>query len=373
MSDSAQPTEEIDLLFARARELHDHLEYGLWITDRHGDLIYVSDAFLSLVGLTFDEARDRGWVSVLSSEDVDQTLRDWEETHTAGDDWSYEHRFRAPDGSYRTVLSRGRPVHDDAGEIVGYVGMNVDITERKRAEERVRQEIRDREEVTRIIAHDLRVPLNTIKMSVSLLREEWLSEEQRTRKVDLIDQAADRMDRLIGDLRSMTLIEAGRLKLSREPLDAAELIEAGRDTGAAQAEEGGVDLVTELPPRAPPVLGDRARVLEVFANLLSNALRHTPEGGRVTLSARVEEAAVRFEVADTGPGIPEENLSEVFQRFWRGSAGTRGGSGIGLTISQGIVEAHGGRIGVESPPGGGARFHFTLPRADAAAEADEDA
>ena len=128
-----------------------------------------------------------------------------------------------------------------------------------------------------------------------------------------------------------------------------------------QAQAGQVHLGLEVPGALPPVLADRDRLLQVFSNLLGNALKFTPAGGEIRVGARVEDEQVLFYVRDTGPGIPTELLAHIFDRFWQANRTDRRGAGLGLSIARGIVEAHGGRLQVESEPGRGSTFSFTVP------------
>ena len=224
---------------------------------------------------------------------------------------------------------------------------------------------RARQEVVAVVSHDLKNPLTTIQLAVSFLLEELVPDDpahQREREqLRAIHRSAERMHRLIHDLLDVAEIEAGQLTVTRSSLaievlvtDALELL---RPLAAAKR----ISLVTMLPPALPPVAADRERVLQVFSNLGGNALKFTPEDGRVEIRATGRDTVVEFAVRDTGPGITSEELPHVFDRFWQRSKAGRAGVGLGLAIAQGIVEAHGGRISVESNPGGGSSFMFTLP------------
>jgi len=164
-------------------------------------------------------------------------------------------------------------------------------------------------------------------------------------------------------------IEAGELSVDRRPLDPARLVAEATESFVAEAEERGLYLEIDVAEDLPTLLGDRYRLIQVFSNLLRNALKVTPRGGRIDVSARLEadgddgRSEVRFTIRDTGPGIPPEHLPALFETFWRGERARRGSAGLGLGIARGIVEAHDGRIAVESEPGKGAAFSFTVPAA----------
>jgi PAS domain S-box-containing protein len=224
-----------------------------------------------------------------------------------------------------------------------------------------------RDEVLRVVAHDLRNPLSVILMqSAAALRRGGPEPERRSqRSNENIQRAANRMKRLIQDLIDVTLIEARQLRVDRVRVPARQLlleaVEAQRPLAASAALDVRCDLDCEL----PDVWGDQHRLLQVFENLIGNAIKFTPAGGHITISATPRERDVEFRVADTGGGIAAGDLPHVFDRFWQARKGAHGGAGLGLPITRGIVEAHGGRIWVESTLGRGTTLSFTIPRADA--------
>jgi signal transduction histidine kinase len=223
-----------------------------------------------------------------------------------------------------------------------------------------------RDEVLGIVAHDLRSPLNSISLWTQLverLLQKLGSADLQTRSQEALGSIASacrRMSRLIQDLLDVARLEAGRLSVTMSLQTPASLLREAIDQASPEAT--GFQLHLEAPEAAPPVLADRDRILQVFSNLLGNALKFTPAGGEIWVGARVEGEQVRFHVRDTGPGIPPESLAHIFDRFWQANRTDRRGAGLGLSIAKGIVEAHGGTIQVESEPGRGSTFSFTLPQ-----------
>jgi signal transduction histidine kinase len=172
----------------------------------------------------------------------------------------------------------------------------------------------------------------------------------------------------VDDLRELTLAEAGQLKLERRPVAPADLVDRALEAARAQAEAKGIALQADLPEDLPLVDVDSQRIGQVLGNLLSNALTHTPPGGKVVVVARAKQLAVEVSVSDTGEGIPLERLPYIFERFYRADRSrsrATGGTGLGLSIAKQLVEAHGGRISVASQVGQGTTFTFTLPVAEA--------
>lgn len=171
------------------------------------------------------------------------------------------------------------------------------------------------------------------------------------------------MDRLRQDLLDVAAIEAGRLSFEPGEVVVGEVVHDVVATLSETAEEKRLKLEVAIQPGLPAAWVDRERLHQVLANLLGNAVKFTPPDGRISVGVQPEEAAVRISVSDTGPGIPPEHLSRVFDRFWQARSTRRAGAGLGLAIARGIVEAHGGEMGVRSEPGAGSTFFFTLPRA----------
>jgi signal transduction histidine kinase len=224
--------------------------------------------------------------------------------------------------------------------------------------------VRDRDQVLRVVSHDLKNPLHTIGMVAQILVDVPLSDAERQKHLEIVRRTVDRMDRLVRDLLDATRVQSGHaIPIVAEPVDVETLIADATDSFRDQARDHGQRLETEVVEGIRPVLADRDRLLQVLSNLIGNALKFTPEGGRVRLRAEADgEGIVRFSVDDTGPGIPAESLPHLFELFWqaRDRRATLG-TGLGLSIARGIVESHGGSISVESTPGEGSTFTFTVP------------
>lgn len=222
---------------------------------------------------------------------------------------------------------------------------------------------RAREHMLRIVSHDLRNPVTGVLMGTRMLRRRLEEGHPALDTVEGIEIAAERQRRLIRDLGDVASIEAGQLSVEPRPHEVAALVRNAVRSFAPVAEERGIEVNWAGVGDVPPVLADHDRVVQVLANLLDNALGVTPEGGRVWIEASAADGTVELAVCDTGPGIDPADQERVFERFWRGERVRPGGSGLGLAIARGIVESHGGEIRVESEPGAGATFRFTLPTA----------
>ena len=217
--------------------------------------------------------------------------------------------------------------------------------------------IQGRDEVLGIVAHDLRNPLNTVLLQAQLLQLDG----GRSRQAETIERAATRMDRLIQDLLDVSRMEAGHLPIEQQRVPPRDVAIEAVETQSELAANASVDLRLELPTALPEVWADRSRLLQVLENLVGNAVKFTGRGGRIIVGATPRPTEVLFWVRDTGVGIPAENLGNVFDRFWQARRHDRRGAGLGLPIAKGIIEAHGGRIWVESETGTGTTFYFTVP------------
>ena len=234
------------------------------------------------------------------------------------------------------------------------------------AEQQQRETEQLRRNLLAWIGHDLRTPLASIRALVEALTDGVVTEPtQAQRYLRTIQRDAASLSSLIDELFEMAQIEAGGLHLERQPISLSDLISDTLESFAVKAEELGIGLSGSADPRVDPVRVDAGLVGRVLTNLIGNAVRHTPSGGAVSVSAQSVVGGVRVDVYDSGPGIPVESLSKIFEQFYRGeqsrSRAKGGGSGLGLTIAKAIVETHGGVIGAENRFEGGARFYFVLP------------
>ncbi|TLN20243.1 HAMP domain-containing protein [bacterium] len=225
-----------------------------------------------------------------------------------------------------------------------------------------------RRQMTADIAHDLRTPLTVIAGYVESMRDGVLS--PTTQRLEVIYAEIERLQRLVDDLRTLSRAEAGELTLNRERISAARLLQKTADAFQHQAEQHDVTLAVQNATDLPDVDVDEMRMLQVMGNLMTNALRYTPQGGRVTLESLRDGAWALLKVSDTGTGIAPEDLPRVFDRFYRSDSSrseANGESGLGLAIARAFVQAHGGEITVDSQPGNGATFTIRLPLSPAAA------
>ena len=233
------------------------------------------------------------------------------------------------------------------------------------AEREAREARRAREEFLAIVAHDLRTPLGVIMLSSNALREalpEGPDGEEARALNAMVERAAAQMGRLIRDLLDVSSIEAGRLRFDIQEHDPVALLGEAADLLAPLAQQKSITVKRPSVGALRKVRCDRDRILQVLSNLIGNAIKFTPEGGRIALRVADAAEAVTFTVADNGPGVPEAAVTRIFERHWSGRGKAGADTGLGLYIAKGIVEAHDGRIALAPEPGGGTAFSFTLPR-----------
>jgi signal transduction histidine kinase len=251
----------------------------------------------------------------------------------------------------------------DVRKVRGVVLTFTDMTEIRAAEAALRDAVRARDEVLAVVSHDLRNPVGTIAAAAELMGEVPMPADRQQEHLAIISRAADRINRLIQDLLDVAQIEAGRLSVRTKPVDLTEVFEEVFSQMRWEADEENVHLTVRAPAVLPPVKADRDRIVQVMSNLVGNGLKFTPADGKVTVAASEAPSGVTVTVSDTGPGIEPEMERHLFDRFWKGhAAGTRG-AGLGLAIVDGILQAHGSSIGVETEVGQGSAFSFTLPTA----------
>ncbi|MEJ2679426.1 MAG: PAS domain-containing protein, partial [Gemmatimonadota bacterium] len=260
------------------------------------------------------------------------------------------------------VRGAGRPAFDPADfTLVHQVGQRAALAlEHARQHRAANEAVLARDEVLRIVAHDLRSLVATAGLSACALKDSAVTKRDE-QSIGRILGSMGQMDRLIQDILDVSKVEAGRLAMEPTEMDAGALIEEAVDAAQVLAQDRQVGLVLEHPDELPRSRVDRGRALQVFSNLLGNAIAYSKPGGRVSASVQPLGNELMVCVRDNGPGIPEDELPHVFDRFWRARNGPADGIGLGLSIARGIVTAHGGRIWAASEPGCGSRFCFTLP------------
>jgi PAS domain S-box-containing protein len=257
--------------------------------------------------------------------------------------------------------SRGFDV-DDLGFAEDLGRLTALALDNSRLLDAVRGSLRARDEIVGVVSHDLRNPVAAVKMlSKAIIDTAQEDPEGARQNLQLISEAAEQMDGLIRDLLDLTRIDVGTLQLAPELLEPSELLDEALRTLRPLVDDREIELAVEVERGLPKVRADMERIQQVISNLVGNAIKFTPSGGRITVAARGDDGDVVFSVADTGSGIAEDQLPKVFDRYWQSTRTDRQGAGLGLAIAKGIVEGHGGEMRIESKVGSGTCVEFSLP------------
>jgi signal transduction histidine kinase len=214
------------------------------------------------------------------------------------------------------------------------------------------------------VSHELKNPLGIIRESISLILDKFAGEvnEKQREILEMGKRGTDRLIRLVSNLLDLSQIAAGKMKLKEEEINLDILVEEVLKIYEREISKKQLVLKKEISPNIGTAQGDQDKLTEVIINLLSNAIKYTPKDGNIAVKLEGSEREIRFEIADTGPGIPAEQIEEVFDKFFRIIAEKQEGTGLGLPIAKDIIELHKGRLWVESEVGKGSKFIFTLPR-----------
>jgi len=340
-----------------ARDLTDDLPDGLLVADADARVVLFNRAAVRLTGIPAEQALGRDFRDVLPLHDAEG--RDW---------WKcldpyggLATRTRHPERSL--YLADGTELLVTAAYRRGPRGVVERFTVSFRdAAWRARQE-RDRADLVSTVAHELRSPLTSVKGFTATLLAKWhrFNDDQKRVMLETVNADADRVTRLITELLDVSRIEAGRLEMHRQVVD---LVEEARKVIAGRVAAGDPEDRFRLEVRGelPEMWLDPDKIDQILGNLLENAVRHGAGTVTVVVEPDAHKEGAAVSVRDEGEGIPPEAAQRVFRQFWRGPGGhRRGGTGLGLFIVKGLVEAHGGTIAVQRAPGGGAEFRFTLP------------
>jgi signal transduction histidine kinase len=348
----------------------DSLPDPVLMLDAAGNLQGTNQAARTMLNIDPEET---GSASLDRADPGVRSLLDRLRTHVVGGHGAYSPkgfedalRVSTPDGE-RIYLPRATPIYAENGSVGGTALVLQDITRLFRFDEL-------KNNLVATVAHEFRTPLTSLRMAIHLCTEEAVG-PLTSKQADLLFAARDDCERLQGivdDLLNLSRLESGRIDLQKRRVDPRSLVDLAIDVHRSAAETRQIALRSEVLPGLPEAFADPDRLQLVFTNLITNALRYAPAGSEIVVRALPEADAtatssdgafIRFEVRDQGPGIPAEHQTSLFEKFFRIPGSPTGGAGLGLFIARGIVQAHGGRIGITSQPNQGATFWFTVPAA----------
>lgn len=352
----------------RFEALADNISQLAWMADETGSLFWYNQRWFDYTGTTFEEVKGSGWRRVHHPDHVERVAERFMRHIASGEVWEDTFPLRSRTGEYRWFLSRARPIRDASGRVRRWFGTNTDITAQLQAEAQLKDALRARDEFLSIASHELRTPLTSMKLQLEMTRRRLergdpsaYAPEQVSKLVEQGNHQVARLARLVNDMLDIARIQTGRLVIEPGRVDAVELTREVLERLGPHLTESGTPATLEAPERLEAEW-DRFRIEQVVTNLLTNAMRygdHKP----VAVALRSHEGRILLSVKDQGIGIRAESQERIFNRFERAiSANDVSGLGLGLFISRQIVEAHGGRIWVESDgPGHGATFFVELP------------
>jgi PAS domain S-box-containing protein len=347
------------------RAIGETINYGVWVTDAEGRAIYLSDSFLKLTGMTLQQAINEGWGSALHPDDVEDTMKAWQECARTGNLWYREHRMMGADGRYHAILAQGVPIRDASGRIQRWAGINLDISRLKNTERALLEADRRKDEFLATLAHELRNPLAPIRNAVRILDSDAADDRQRKWGREVISRQVQRMSLLLDDLLDVSRITRGQLELKKDYVDLKSVVSVAVETARPLLDAKRHQLAVNLPADNLRLEADPLRLSQVIGNLLTNAAKYTDPEGHIELSARLENAELVIAIRDDGIGLSDEVIPGLFTMFSQVNSAidrAEGGLGIGLALVRGLVALHGGRVEVRSEGlGRGSEFVVHLP------------
>jgi PAS domain S-box-containing protein len=346
---------------AQFRTLADTIPQLAWIANNDGTRVWFNERWFAYTGESLASSRDLGWMGIHEGDKGAAVLARQQAAFRLGAVWEETVRLRGKDGEYRWFLSRAMPVRDAHGTITQWFGTNTDVTDAWAARDEAERATKARDEIIAVLAHDLRNPMQAILGAAAMLRV-TVEDEKRQRQVAMIQRATQAMERLVTDLLDMARIDSGAFVIETKPVDVAAVISQVIDLCESQAAARNVALKAEVTDALPGIEADPGRLLQLLSNLLGNAMKFSPPNTAVVVRAAASSRGVEVSVADSGVGIPAEDLPRIFDRFWQGGGQSRAGVGLGLAICKGIIDAHDGRIWATSEVGRGTTFYFEIPQ-----------
>jgi PAS domain S-box-containing protein len=347
------------------RSLIDRAPVMLWTTDGSGSCTYLSQQWYDYTGRTPEQDLGQGWMETIHPDDLPRAREVFEAASRAHAPFALDYRARRHDGAYRWVIDTGTPRIDQDGRPNGYVGTVIDVHERTMLQQALTEKNRMQSEFLFTLAHELRNPLAPIRTGLELMRVRPATGNAGTVQ-DMMQRQVDHMVHLVDDLLDMARLSEGKVELKRSTVVLAKVVHDAVEMSMPLVRAGEHHLELHLPDDGITMFLDRHRIAQVLSNLLNNAAKYTPRGGRIDVEVRLDEQDAVIAVSDNGIGIDPVKLPRIFDMYTQvheGQGMGQGGLGVGLNLVKRLVELHGGAVAAESGgPGQGSRFTVRLPR-----------
>ncbi len=328
----------------RQRFIMDSMPQKIVTATPDGTNDYFNPQWSEFTGLSFQQIKGWGWKQFIHPDDIAMTTRIWQASLASGEASQSEQRYRRADGQYRWHVSRSVPVLDAQGNIVQWIGSSTDIHESKEADQR-------KDEFLAMLAHELRNPLAPMRTMLEVMARASGRDELIKPALDIMERQLKQMTRLIDDLLDVSRISQGKIHLQQEKVELATVIRQVVEAASPSCEAAEQELTVTLPARSVYLLADPVRLVQVFGNLLNNAVKFSRAGGRISLTAERQDGDVVVTIEDTGIGISSHMLPRIFQLFAQGDQTlerSHSGLGIGLSLVRRMVEMHGGSVAAAS-------------------------
>ena len=352
---------EVDRERQRFRFMAESMPQKIFTAKPNGDVDYFNQQWLEFTGLTFEQIKDWGWTKFIHPDDLEENLRTWKQAIATGEPFRFEHRFRRADGKFRWHLSHVHSMRDADGNISMWIGSNTDIHEQKEKEEDLQRANDDLQQFAYSASHDLQEPIRNVAVYSELVAKRYhgVLDADGQQFLGFLSEGGRRLATLISDLLAYT--KAGMVEVNPAPVDSAAVLQHSLASLAEAIRESDAAVTYDA---LPEVYMSEAHLQQVFQNLISNALKYrNQDQPRIHVSAIRNGSAWRFSVQDNGIGIDSQYKEKIFGVFKRlHNTNKYSGTGIGLAICQRVVKRYGGQIWVESEPGAGATFFFTIPQ-----------
>ena len=338
----------------------------LWRATTDGRLDYLSPRAAEYCGTSLESLLGHGYVAYMHPDDVARKLRLWNLARETGQPFEAEYRLRGVDGTYRWQLTRALPQRDASGAIARWYGSVVDVDDRRRAEEALREADRRKDEFLAMLAHELRNPLAPIRhaLAVQARSDDDVAISREMRQT--MERQVKHLVRLVDDLLDVSRLTTGQITLRRQPVAVRDIVTDALETCREIVDARGHRVTTRLPDDALMVDGDRIRLVQVVTNILNNAAKFTEPGGEIDIDAGERDGALEIRIRDSGVGISDDRLPRIFDLFFQSDPSpdrSHGGLGVGLTLARRLVELHVGTLTAWSAGiGCGSEFRIALPR-----------